>query len=110
MDSPHRLAHTTGAFYLAVALLAVFAIVYVQSVVLVPGDGPATAGRIAEHPVLLRLGFMADLGQATFVAFVAMGFYRLFEHVNRAVVRALLVFATIGVALQCLNLVFYFAA
>lgn len=110
MHAPQRLARITGACYLAVALLSVFAIIYVQSVVLVPGDGPATAGRIAEHPVLFRWGFLADLGQATLLVFVAMGFYRLFEHVHRTVARALLVFAAIGVALQCLNLVFYFAA
>lgn len=110
MDSPRRLARITGAFSLAVALLAFFAIFYVQSVVLVPGDGQATAGRIAEHPVLFRLGFVADLGQATLMVFVAMGFYQLLEHVNKTVARALLVFAAIAVALQCLNLVFYFAA
>lgn len=110
MEAPQRLARTIGGLYLAVALLSVFAIIYVQSVVLVPGDGPATAHRIAEHPVLFRFGFAADLGQATIMVFVAMGFYRLFEHVNTTVARALLVFAAIGVALQCLNLVFYFAA
>jgi hypothetical protein len=109
MEAPQRLARTIGGFYLAVALLSVFAIIYVQSVVLVPGDGPATAPRIAEHPVLFRFGFAADLGLATFMVFVAMGFYRLFEHVNTTVARALLVFAAIGVALHCLNLVFYFA-
>ncbi len=74
MEAPQRLARITGACYLAVALLSVVAIIYVQSVVLVPGDGPATANRIAEHPVLFRLGLGADLGQATFMVFVAMGF------------------------------------
>ena len=56
MEAPQRLARITGACYLAVALLSVFAIIYVQSVVLVPGDGQATLTVASKMSAYLRGG------------------------------------------------------
>ena len=60
MKSPQRLARVAGVLYLAVAILAGFAIQFVRPKVYVSGDAAATAQNIAANEGLFRLGFLAD--------------------------------------------------
>src|SRR5512142_2905866 len=80
ISSPKRLARIAGLLYLAVAVLAGFAYGYVLTRVYVPGDAAATAANVLANAGLVRLGVVADLLQATVMAFVAMTLYRLLEH------------------------------
>ena len=48
---------------------------------------------------LVRLSFMADLVQATFLLFVVMAFYRLLRHVDKSVAMAMVIFVVVAVAI-----------
>ncbi len=104
MESQKRLARTAGALYLAVAILAGFAIAIVRNSIYVSGDPTATAANIAANEGLFRLGFLADLTQSTLMLFVAMALYLLLQHVNKNVARAMVLILSISVAIQTLNL------
>ena len=110
MEPSKRLARIAGALYLAVAILSAFAIVFVRPTVYVAGDATATAANLAANEFLFRLGFLADLGQSTLMLLAAITLYLLFQHVNKNAARAIVVFAAISVAIQCLNLAPYLAA
>jgi hypothetical protein len=58
----------------------------------------------------VRLGVVADLVQATILVFLALTLYLLFKHVHKSVASAMVVLATIGAGIQCLNAVFEFEA
>jgi len=55
--SPNRQARLAGGFYLINILTGVFAIIFVRSALLVPGDAAATAANILAHETRFRLGF-----------------------------------------------------
>ncbi len=69
-----------------------------------PGDPTATAENIRSSATLFRLGFVADLVQATLFLFTAMALYLLLRHVNELVARAMVVLVAISVAIISLNL------
>jgi hypothetical protein len=104
MTSPQRLARTAGVYYLVVAVFGAFAHI-VRGNVYVPGDAATTAQNVVADASLVRLSFMADLLQATFLLFVVMALYRLLQHVNKSVARAMVIFVVVAVAITCLNMV-----
>lgn len=110
MSSPQRLARTAGLLYLVVVIFGTFAHRFVRAEVYVPGAAATTAENVAVNAALVRFGFVADLVMATFFLFVAMALYRLLQHVNKDVARAMVTFVAIAVAIICLNMVHQFAA
>ncbi|GAA0966457.1 hypothetical protein GCM10009555_008380 [Acrocarpospora macrocephala] len=103
MDSPKRLARTAGLFYLIVAILGGFAQI-VRLDVFAPGDAATTVANVVANASLVRMSFVADLTQATFLLFVVMCLYRLLQHVNKGVARAMVLFVVVAVAIICLNM------
>lgn len=103
VENPRRLARTAGLYYLVVAVLGPFALLYVPERVYVPGDAAATAANLVANESLVRLGLVADLAQATFMLFVVLALYRLLHHVGRNTARAMVVFVAVAVAIMCLN-------
>jgi len=110
MRSEQRLARIAGSLYLLVAVLGVFAELVVRSSIVEPGDAATTAENIRSSATLLRLGFVADLVQATFFLFTAMALYLLLKHVHRLVAQAMVTLVAISVAIICLNLLHQFTA
>ena len=110
VSSPKRLARIAGMLYLAVAILAGFAVGYVLGRVYIPGDAAATAANLLANAGLVRLGVVANLAQATIMIFLAMTLSRLLSHVNKNVARAMVILVAIATAIMCLTLVFEFAA
>ncbi|RYV50621.1 DUF4386 domain-containing protein [Pengzhenrongella frigida] len=104
MSSPQRLARTAGAYYLVVAVLGAFAHL-VRGQVFVPDDAAVTAANVVANATLVRLSFVADLVQATFFLLVVLTLYRLLQHVNKDLARAMVALVMIAVAIICLNLV-----
>lgn len=104
MDREKRLARIAGSLYLVVAILGGFAELYVRARIVVPGDAAATAANIRASAGLYRLGFAADLVQATFFLFTAMALYLLLRHANELAARAMVVIVAVSVAIICLNL------
>lgn len=59
--APQSYARLGGVAYLVIIALGLFGETYVRGSLVVPGDGIATAARIAESPGLWRLGIAGDL-------------------------------------------------
>jgi hypothetical protein len=110
MRSEKRLARIAGSLYLVVAVFGVFAELIVRESVVEPGDPAATAENIRSSATLFRLGFAADLVQATFFLFTAMALYLLLRHANTLVAQAMVVLVAVAVAIICLNLLDQFTA
>jgi uncharacterized protein DUF4386 len=109
MTTPVRQARTAGIYYLLVALFAGFAQV-VRQQVYVPGDAGATTENLVAHPDLVRFSFVADLVQATFALFLVLALFRLLQHVDRSMARAMVIFVVLQVGITCLNMVHQLAA
>src|SRR5215831_5910135 len=78
--NPGRVA---GLLYIVASILAIFALLYVPSKLIVHGNPTATADNIASSETLFRLGIAAALiGQALFI-FVALALYDLLKGVNQ---------------------------
>jgi uncharacterized protein DUF4386 len=101
---PRRLARTAGLYYLVVAVLGAFAHI-VRGQVFVPGDAAATVRNVVADASLVRLSFVADLAQATFLLFVALALYRLLKQVHPGLARAMVMLVAVAVAITCLNMV-----
>jgi len=110
MSSQQRVARIAGLFYLVVAVFGGFAHLYVRTKVYEPGDASTTADNVVANSDLVRVGFVADLVQATFFLLVAMALYLLLKHVDKNVARAMVAFVAVAVAIMCLNMVHQFAA
>ena len=104
LREPRRLARTAGVYYLIVAIFGAFAHI-VRGQVFVAGDAAGTARNVVADASLLRLSFVADLTQATFLLFVVLTLYRLLKQVNTSLARAMVAFVVVAVAITCLNMV-----
>ena len=110
MNGDKRLARIAGSLYLVVAVFGAFAELVVRDGIVTAGDATATAGSIRESATMFRLGFAADLVQATFFLFTAMALYLLLRHVQELVARAMVVIVAVSVAIICLNLLNQYTA
>ena len=104
MEQEKRLARIAGALYRVVAVFGGFAELVVRDGIVEAGNTVATAENIRDSETLFRLGFVADLVQATVFLFTAMALYLLLRHVHELVARAMVVFVAVSVAIICLNL------
>jgi hypothetical protein len=103
--SRQQTARLAGALYLAMGVSGAFALVYIPSVFLVPGDATATASRIAASPMLYRFGVFADLMCGVFAVWLAMVLYDLFKDVDRGQARLMVGFVLGMVAIGLVNTV-----
>lgn len=110
MNSQKHLARIAGVLYLLVAIFGGFAFGYVLTLVYAPGDAATTGANVLANPVLVRIGVVADLLQATLAVLVGMTLYLLLKHVNKNAAGAMVVFIAIAAAIMCLNDVFQIAA
>lgn len=108
MNSPKRLARSAGVLYLLVAILGGFAEGFVEPKMYVAGNAAATAGNVAAHAGLVRLGVAADLLDQAFFVFLAVTLYVLLRHVHKNVALAMVVLVAIAAAIESLNAVFEF--
>ncbi len=101
--SPSRSARIAGSLYLAMMPLGFFGIVYVPSVLLIPGDSAATLQKVMAADHLLRLGTASHiLGQLLFVLLV-LTLFRLLQGVNQSQAVLMAVVAIVGVPLTLYN-------
>jgi hypothetical protein len=109
MNSTRTLARVAGLLYLLMLVGATFA-GYVRSRIVESGDPAATADNIRASATLFRVGFVADLVQATLLLLAAMALYLLLRHVNQLVAQAMVTFVAVAVAIYSLNLLNQFTA
>jgi hypothetical protein len=106
-----KYARITGLLYLVIFVCAGFSEGFVRSSLIVPGDAAATAGNIAAHQLLYRIGFISDLVAFVSDAVVAVLFYILLRPVSKTlsmIAAALRILAHPAIA--SVNMLNHFAA
>lgn len=110
MTSINKTARFAGLLYLALAVLSAFGLIYVPSMILVPGDSAATSMNIVASESLFRLGFVGNLLAFTVNIFVAVLLYKLLEPVSKTMASLMVILILVGVAIAMLNELNQFAA
>jgi len=106
----NRTARLAGGLYLALMPFGFFGIIYVPSVLLVPGDAATTSRNIMASEWLFRSGTVSHLiGQIIFI-FLVLALYRLLKPVNKDHAVLMVVLALLGIPIAFLNEVNHLAA
>jgi len=101
--SINRTARLAGGLYLALMPFSVFGIIYVPSVLVVPGDAATTSRNIMASEWLFRSGTVSHLiGQVIFI-FLVLALYRLLKPVNKGHAVLMVVLALLAVPIAFLN-------
>jgi len=106
MNSIKATARRAGLIYLLFALFGIFGYLYVPNHFIVAGDAAATAGKIAESPLLYRMGILGSLAGHILFILLAVTLYELFRDVNRGKARFLVALVLVGVAGEIVNLAY----
>lgn len=109
--SPHHLqrpAKIAGLLYLLWFPLGIFGILYVPSVVVVPGDIATTASNIVANEPLYRLSIVTALLSGIVGIFLALLLYRVFYRINHAQASMMAVFLLVAIPVALFNEVMKF--
>ncbi len=109
MVSRKATARIAGGLYLAYIVLTVFANATRDRLV-VPGDAAATAANVVASAPLFRLSFVSDVLAGVLFLVTAWALYVLLKPVNPDVALLFVLLNLAGVAVQCLNMLNFFAA
>jgi Domain of unknown function (DUF4386) len=110
MNSINKTARMAGFLYLVLAVLSAFGLVYVPSMLIVPGDTATTANNIVTSESLFRLGFISNLIAFTVNVFVALLLYKLLKPVNKSMASLMVILILVGLGIAMLNEVNQFVA
>jgi hypothetical protein len=108
MKSIKKTAKIAGVLYLLVGIFGGFAEGYLEPKMYVAGNAAATAGNVIANSGLVRMGVVADLLDGMFFIILALVLYILFQHVQKNMARAMLVFVGLASAITCLSALFEF--
>jgi len=89
--------------YLLTGIPSVFYLIYLPSVLVVPGDATATAARIMASASLFRMGIVSELAGATIFIFVVLALQDLLKGVNKKYASLMVTFFLISVPISCVN-------
>jgi hypothetical protein len=111
MDLVKRQARKAGLLYLLIAATAWVGLLYVPNVLYVTGDAGATADHIRASEWLLRAGIATELFHQIVQIFLVLALYRLFEGVDKALARQLVILgALVSVPIVLMNVLNEIAA
>ena len=111
MDPVKRQARKSGLLYLLIAATAWIGLLYVPNALDVTGDASATADRIRASDWLLRAGIATELFHQIVQIFLVLALYHLFETVDRALARQLVILgALVSVPIVFVNVLNEIAA
>jgi Domain of unknown function (DUF4386) len=110
MNSTKKQARRAGLLYLLAGLPAPFALLYVPSALIVPGDATATANHVRASETLLRLGIAGELISAALLIFAVLAFYRLFKGVSEKHALAMMTLILVSIPISFLNVLNEIAA
>jgi len=82
MISTYNPGRVAGLLYLLVVVAGPIRIMYIPSRLFVHGNAAATAGNIATHERLFRLGIVSDLFVGAIAILLALALYRLLKEVD----------------------------
>lgn len=103
MNVIQKTARLAGVLYLAIAIISAFGLIYVPSLLIVPGDAATTAHNILTSESLFRLGFMSNLMTFTINVFVAVLLYQLLKPVNKTMAALMVILILVGLGIGMLN-------
>lgn len=103
MNTLKREARITGLIYLALILIAPFRLIYVPSALFVHDDPAATAGHIAAHELLFRLGIFGDLVTGVVSLFLTFALYHLFKGIDKKLAALMFVLGFMDTPLYFFN-------
>lgn len=110
-ESQRRTARVAGGLYLLMAVSAPFALIYVPSKLIAPGDATGTADRIRASESFLRTGIGLELFHQAVAIFLVLALYRLFKTVNeKHAVLVVILGAVVSVPIVFLNVLNEIAA
>ena len=103
MNSLKRQSRIAALLYFVQGLPAPFALLYVPSVLIVPGDAAATANNVPDSGLLLRLGMAGELFSPTLAIFAILAFYHLFKGSSQKSAMAMMILFLISIPISYLN-------
>ena len=105
IEIPFIVKHVRVAAFLLLIIspLAVFGMIYVPSILIVPGDGAATARNIMASESLFRLGIASTLVSQVLGIFWVLVLYQLLKPVNKNMAVLMVIFNLLIVPIAMLN-------
>lgn len=85
------------------AIIGMFGIMYVPSVIIVAGDAAQTASNLIAHELLFRAGIVGSLLTQLIGVIVVLVLYQLFKRVNKNHAMLMVIFLLVGVPIAMLN-------
>jgi hypothetical protein len=110
MNSIKQQGHLAGLLWLLSASTGGWAMSYIRSNILVPGDAAATAAHLVASESLFRTAIVSGLLSQLLLFFFGLALFRLFKDVGRSTAIALLTSIVITVAIAVVNTLNLFAA
>lgn len=103
MSSAHNPGRFAGLLYVLFSIPGFFAMVYVPGKLIVHGNAAATAGNIAVHETLFRLGIAGQLICQVGFIFVALALYDLLKGVNLRHASLWVILVVVAIPIAFLN-------
>ncbi len=103
MNPIQKTARITGFLYLLLVPLGIFGIIYIPSILIVPGDIAATVSRIMANGLLFRLSIVSALLVQLVNIFVVVLLYKLLKPVNKNQAVLMVIFLLLGVPIAFIN-------
>jgi len=103
MNSTKKTARIAGWLYLLLALISVFALIYIPSTLIVTGDATATADSIKSSELLFRTGILGGLISNVIFVFLVLALYRLLKEISRKQAILMVTLVVISVAITFAN-------
>ena len=103
MNPNKKTARIAGLWYLCIAILYSFGMIYGQKAFYVPGDATATINNILASEGIFRLSIVSCLVGHICFLFLANALYKLFKPVNSDLARQMVLFIIAGVSVSFLN-------
>ena len=92
MSSTHNPGRVAGLWYLLIIFIGPLRLIYIPSKLFVSGNATATAGNIAAHEWLFRIGMASDLVGGVVLVLLTLAFYRLFRSVDQDLATQVVIF------------------
>ena len=108
--NPQKTARVAGFLYLMLLPLGIFGIMYVPSILIVPGDAATTANNIMASGSLFPLSIVSGLIVQIVNMLVVLLLYKLLKPVNKDHAVLMVIFLLVGVPIAMLNALNQFAA
>lgn len=105
-----RTARFAGLFYLLVAIIGPFGLMYIPSQIIVWGDAASTANNMIENEFLYRCGIAVRILVQVFMLLVVWFLYRLLKQVNEHQARLMVIFYLVAVPIGFMANVFNITA